>query len=90
MKKIIPLGDRVLVKPFTEEALRQAQGKSSKLKFVLPESMTKEKSAQGKVVAVGDVKKVKKGDIVLFSKYNYDEVDDLYLIKEEHLLAIIK
>ncbi len=52
--------------------------------------MTKEKSAQGKVVAVGDVKKVKKGDIVLFSKYNYDEVDDLYLIKEEHLLAIIK
>ena len=87
--KIIPLGDRVLVKPFTEEALRQAQGKNKKFNFVLPDSITKEKSAQGKVMAVGEVKKVKVGDTVLFSKYSYDEVDELYLIKEEHLLAII-
>ena len=44
----------------------------------------------GKVLAVGEVKSVKVGDIVIFSKYSYDEVDDLYLIKEENLLAIIK
>ena len=90
-KKIIPIGDRVLVKPFSEEALRQAQGKGKKSAFILPESMTKEKSAQGKVLAVGEVKKIKVGDVVLFSKYSYDEVDlegeELYLIKEENILA---
>ena len=95
MKKIIPVGERVLVKPFTEEALRQAQGKSSKKPvFILPEAMTEEKSAQGKVLAVGETKKVKTGDIVLFSKYAYDEVEvdgqELYLLKEENILAIIK
>ena len=57
-KTIKPFGDRILVKPFTEEALRQAQGKISN--FVLPESVTKEKSAQGKVVAGGGGKKEKK------------------------------
>ena len=90
MKKIIPLGDRVLVRPFTEEELKKQDGKKQKLKFILPDSIKEEKSAQGKVMAVGDVKKVKVGDIVLFSKYSYDEVEELYLIKEEHLLAIIK
>jgi len=92
--KIIPLGDRVLVKPFTEHDLKKGDAKKSKLNFVLPESMTKEKSAQGKVVAVGESKKIKVGDMVLFSKYNYDEVQhegtELYLIKEEHVLAVIK
>jgi chaperonin GroES len=100
--KIIPLGDRVLVKPFTEEDLRKAQGAKA-MKFILPESMTKEKSAQGKVLAVGEGKfidgnfrkpKVNVGDIVLFSKYSYDEVEhggeELYLLKEENLLAVIK
>lgn len=100
--KIIPLGDRVLVKPFTEEDLRKAQG-SKAMKFILPESMTKEKSAQGKVLAVGEGKyidgklvpvRVKIGDTVLFSKYGYDEVEhggeELYLLKEENILAVIK
>lgn len=100
--KILPLGDRVLVKPFTEEDLRKAQGTKA-LKFVLPESVTKEKSAQGKVLAVGEGKwvegklvpvQVKVGDVVLFSKYGYDEVEhggeEFYLLKEENLLAIIR
>ena len=99
--KIVPLGDRVLIKPFSEEALRQAQGKKST--FILPESMTKEKSAQGKVLAVGEGKlvegkivpiRVKVGDTVIFSKYGYDEVEqngvELYLIKEDNILAVIK
>lgn len=92
--KIIPLGDRVLVKPFTEVDLKKKAGEKSKLNFVLPDSVREEKSAQGKVVAVGDVKKIKVGDIVLFSKYAYDEVkhegEDLYLLKEENVFAIIK
>ncbi|MEK7227294.1 MAG: co-chaperone GroES [Patescibacteria group bacterium] len=90
-KKIVPVGERVLIKPFTEADLRKG-GKKSVL--ILPDSMTKEKSAQGKVLAVGDVKKVKVGDTVLFSKYSYDEIEqdgeELYLLKEENVLAIIK
>jgi len=97
------MADRVLVKPFTEEALRDSQGKSSSFGIILPESVTKEKSAQGEVLAVGEGKwvdgklvptRVKVGDIVIFSKYGYDEVEhkgaELYLIKEENILAIIK
>ena len=101
-KKIVPLGDRVLIKPFTEEDLRKGDKKSS-LKLILPESMTKEKSAQGKVLAVGEGKMVegklqpirlKVGDTVIFSKYDYDEVEqdgeELYLLKEDQILAVIK
>jgi len=89
--KIIPIGERVLVRPFSEQDLRKAEGKKKLNDFILPESVTKEKSAQGKVLAVGEVKSVKVGDIVLFSKYSYDEVEHegeaLYLLKEENILA---
>lgn len=101
--QIKPFGDRVLVRPFTEDALRQAQGKKSSLDFILPDSVTKEKSAQGKVLAVGEGKwvdgklvpvRIKVGDIVIFSKYGYDEVEqndeELYLLKEDNILAVIK
>ena len=101
--QIKPFGDRVLVCPFTEDALRQAQGKKSSLDLILPESVTKEKSAQGKVLAVGEGKwvegklvpiRLKVGDVVFFSKYGYDEVEqngeELYLLKEDSILAVIK
>lgn len=101
--QIRPFGDRVLVRPFTEEALRQAQGKRSSFGIILPESVTKEKSAQGKILAVGEGKwvegklvpiRLKVGEIVVFSKYGYDEVEqggeELYLLKEESILAVIK
>lgn len=100
---IKPFGDRVLVRPFTEEDLRQAQGKRPSFGIILPESVTKEKSAQGKVLAVGEGKwvegklipvRIKVGDMVIFSKYGYDEVEhegvELYLLKEENILAVIK
>lgn len=98
--KIIPLGDRVLVKPFSEADLRKGEKKST---FILPDSVTKEKSAQGKVLAVGEGKfvdgklqpvRVKVGDTIFFSKYSYDEIEqdeeELYLLKEENILAILK
>jgi len=101
--KIIPCGDRVLVRPFTEEALRQAQGKNPSYGIILPDTVTKEKSAQGKVLAVGEGKwvdgklmpvRVKIGETVIFSKYGYDEVEqdgeELYLLKEDSILAVIK
>ena len=97
---IQPLGDRVLVRPMTVE---EVEGKKRSFDFVLPESMKNEKSAQGVVLAVGEgayrdgklvAIRIKVGDTVLFSKYAYDEVrqdgEDLYLLKEEHVLAIIK
>jgi chaperonin GroES len=101
--KINPCGDRILIRPFTEEALRKAQGKNSSYGIILPDTVTKEKSAQGKVLAVGEGKwvdgklvpvRIKVGDTVIFSKYGYDEVEEggeeLYLLKEENILAIIK
>lgn len=101
--QIKPLGDRVLVRPFTEEAIRRSHGKTPSYGIILPETVTKEKSAQGKVLAVGEGKwvdgklvpiRIKVGDTVIFSKYSYDEVtedgEELYLLKEENVLAIIK
>jgi len=89
--KIVPVGDRVLVKPFTTQELA---GKKSASGIILPDSVTQEKSAQGKVIAVGEGKKVKVGDVVFFSKYSYDEIEqngeELYLLKEENILAVIK
>ena len=93
---IQPLGNRVLIKPFTKEELE----KKSNFGIILPDSGTKEKSEQGKVLAVGpgeyrDGKLVpvgvKVGDKVAFSKYGYDDIkvgdEEYYLIKEESILA---
>jgi len=98
-RSIIPLGNRVLIKPFTKEELE----KKNSFGIILPDSDSKEKSEQGKVLAIGpgiydDGKlipmTVKVGDIVAFSKYGYDDINvegqELYLIKEENILAILK
>lgn len=95
---IMPLGSRVLIRPFTKEELAGANS----FGIILPDS-GKEKSEQGEVLAVGpgtyqDGKlvslTVKVGDKVVFSKYGYDDVtigdEELYLVKEENILAIVK
>ena len=94
---IMPLGDRVLVKPFgLEEGLVTSFG------IVLPDS-AKEKPEQGKVVAVGPGKRgedgklvpvaLKVGDKVMFSKYGYDEIKvdgtEYYLVREDNILAVL-
>lgn len=92
---IIPLRDQVLIQPLKEEVKRGG--------IILPDTVTKERPEQGKVIAVGDGKLVdgklvkigvKKGDVVLFTKYgpNTIKVDEKeYLIaKEEDILAIVK
>ena len=96
---IMPLGSRVLIKPFTKEELE----KKNSFGIILPDADSKEKSEQGKVIAVGagewkDGKRVPVsvavGQTVAFSKYGYDEVtvDDkeYYLVKEENILAVLK
>ena len=95
----MPLGARVLIKPFTKEELE----KKNSFGIILPDSKSKEKSEQGEIIAVGpgemdDGKRipvsVSVGDRVVFSKYGYDDVtvdgEEFYLIKEENILAVLK
>lgn len=95
--KIKPLGDHILIEAVKEE-------EKSRGGIFLPETASKEKSEQGKVIATGSGKKtddgkiiplsVKPGDRVLFSKYGPAEIkidDKEYLMAVEgDILAIIE
>ncbi|MEK9168046.1 MAG: co-chaperone GroES [Patescibacteria group bacterium] len=97
--KITPLGDRILLKPLAADG-----GKKTKSGIIIPETVSKEKPEQGKVIAVGlgrvtDEGKripisVKKGDTVLFAKYAPDEVkidgEEYFIISESSILAVIE
>jgi len=98
-KKIMPLGDRVLVKPMSaDDTKKTASG------IIIPETVSKEKPEQGKVIAVGTGRTtdegkvlpmaVKVGDTVVFSKYGPDEIkvegEEYYIIREDSILAVIK
>lgn len=86
--KIIPLHDRVLVRPLNEKelALNLQSGEEKKTNFgiILPDTLDEENvKDQGVVVAVGEGKyddgklnpmTVKVGDRVMFSKYGFDEI----------------
>ena len=94
---IKPLSDHVLIEPVKEE-------EKTKSGIFLPETASKERSEEGKVVAVGPGKRNEKGDIipvsvkpgdkVLFTKYGPNEIkidDKEYLIAtESDILAIIE
>ena len=94
---LLPLGDRIVVRPSEKEGEKKlASG------IIIPETVDKEKPAQGTVVAVGPGKyedgariplQVKVGDTVLFSKYGYDEVkidgQEYFVLSESNVLAII-
>lgn len=95
--KVVPLGDRVLVRPHKDKMEKTKSG------IYIPDTIEKEKPEQGEVVAVGEGRyedgkivpiRIKVGDTVMFSKYGFDEVkvDDAeyYILKEENILAIIK
>lgn len=96
MAKIEPIGDRLVVQ------IEESEEKT-KSGIVLPDT-AKEKPQKGKVVAVGSGRmldsgkkvplEVKKGDMVIFSKYAGTEVkleEEKYLILSENdILAILK
>lgn len=91
--KLKPFGDRVLVKPLSEEEVTKGG-------LILPDT-AREKPQRGEVIAVGpgwfdrDGKRipmeVKKGDKVIFSRYTGTEIklnDEEYLIlRENDILA---
>ena len=90
-----PLSDHVVIEPLREE--------KKKGSIILPDTIEKKKQEKGKVIATGPGKldengkripmEVKKGDVVLFTKYGPNEVkidDKEYLIcREDDILAII-
>lgn len=91
--KIRPLDDRIVVQPMEAEE-KTAGG------IVLPDT-AKEKPQKGKIMAVGEGKllddgtraplSVKKGDLVLYSKYGGTEVKvegkELLIMRESDVLA---
>jgi len=95
--EIKPLSDHVLI-----EAMPQEEKTESGI--FLPETVEKERPEQGKVVAVGTGKKlssgkvipldVKKGDVVLFTKYGPNEIKvngkEYLIAKQEDILAILE
>ena len=91
--KLVPLGDRVVIKALVAE-------ETTKSGIVLP-GQAKEKPQQAEVVAVGpggivDGKEmqVKEGDKIIYSKYSGTEVkledEDLIIVKQSDILAIIE
>ncbi len=95
MAKIKPLADRVLIEAIKEEEMSGG--------IILPETVHKERPQKGRVIAVGEGKKdengktvdlsVKKGDVVLFTKYGPNEIKvdgkEYLIAKEDEILAII-
>ena len=96
MAKLRPLGDKILVKRVEAET-------KTKSGIVLPDS-AKEKPKRGKVIALGDGKRlengdrapfsVKKGDEVLFTSYAGTEIkvdgEELMIMSEDDILAIVE
>ena len=95
--KIRPLADRVIVKPIEETENKSTGG------IIIPDT-AKEKSQQGKIVAVGPGKtdengkiikmNVKAGEKILYSKYGGTEVkfdnEDYLIMSESDVLAVIE
>ncbi|MEK7623863.1 MAG: co-chaperone GroES [Patescibacteria group bacterium] len=95
--KIKPLGDRVVIKPLEKEEIT-ASG------IVLPDTVEKEKKAEGVIIAVGlgklldngtrAVMEVKVGDVVLFEKWGGEEVEiddvEYKIVSAEKILAVLE
>lgn len=95
--KLRPLADHVVIEPMAQE-------EKTKFGIVLPETVSKEKSQEGVVVAIGPGKlnekgermpmSVKKGDKVLFTKYGPQEIKvdgkDYLIVKEDDIIATIE
>jgi len=91
--KMKPLGDRVVVRPSSEEEVTKGG-------IILPDT-AKERPQRGEVIAVGPgrldengkriVMEVKKGDKVIYAKYAGTEIkendEELLILRESDILA---
>jgi chaperonin GroES len=94
--KIEPLGDKVVVKPLTEE-------QTTKGGIILPDT-AKEKPQRGVIEAAGPGKlddkgtripmEIKKGDKVIYQKYTGTEIkegnEEYLILRESDIIARIK
>jgi len=95
MAKLRPLGDKILVKRLEAES-------KTKSGIVLPDT-AKEKPKRGKILSVGDGRRletgerapfsVKKGDEVIFTSYAGTEIkldgEELIIMSEDDVLAVV-
>ena len=98
MINIKPLGDRVLLEPMSD--MKEGKLKSG---LYVPETASKERPEKGRVIAVGEGKmdengklhpvRVKKGDVVLFTKYGPNEIKvdgkEYLIAKEDDIIGVI-
>jgi len=88
--KLRPIGDHIIVKPLSEEEVSVSG-------IIIPDTVDKERSERGEVIAVGPGRvlengsrtamgDIKEGDKVVFKKYAPDEVK---INKEEFLVISI-
>ena len=96
MAKLRPLGDKILVKRVEAET-------KTKSGIVLPDT-AKEKPKRGKVLAIGDGRRldtgerapftVRKGDEVLFTSYAGTEIkidgEEVLIMSEDDVLAVVE
>ena len=96
MAKLRPLGDKVLVKRVEAET-------KTKSGIVLPDT-AKEKPKRGKIISVGEGKRlengqrvaptVTKGDEVIFTSYAGTEIkldgEELIIMSEDDILAVVE
>ena len=94
--KLRPLGDRVVIQPSAREEM-------TKSGIVLPDT-AKEKPRRGKVLSVGEGKRldngerapvnVRKGDEVIFASYAGTEIkldgEELMIMSEDDILAVVE
>lgn len=95
--KLVPLEDRIIVEPMTEE-------EKTKGGIYLPDTADREKPEQGTVISVGPGKMlesgsrspmdIKVGDRIVFSKYGPDEFKvegkKYLIVRHSDILAVIK
>jgi chaperonin GroES len=94
--KLKPLHDKVLI-------AKTAEDEKTEGGIIIPDTVDKERSQEGKVVAVGSGKilddgsikplDVKKGDKVVFGKYGGAEIGiegvEYIILREDEILAVI-
>lgn len=97
MPSLKPLHDHLVVKAITDE-------QATKAGIILPDTVDKERSEKGEVIAVGPGKfsesgqrlemSVQVGQTVLFKKYSPDEIkldgEEYLIIAESDVLAVIE
>lgn len=95
--KVIPLGNRVVVRPLGREEVTMSG-------IVLPATANKERPQQGEIIAVGPGRRGETGELlpmtlkvgqkVLFTKYGPDEVEidgeEYLILKEDDILAVLE